>query len=104
MVSTFGEVRGDEADGTDNSVEPDINDRGGSRIATRDKRTGDQRLPASNTPTLTPRPDGGDPSECSRLSLSEFVFVTHHDSAARTRTHAWGLYRNAERATLLQHS
>jgi len=104
MVSTFRDIRGDETDGTDNPVETDINPRGGSRIATRDKRTGDQRFPASNTPTLTPRPDGGDPSECSLLSLSEFVFITHPDSTAWTRTHAWGLYGNAERATLSQRS
>ena len=104
MVSTFRDIRGDETDGTDNSVEPDINHRGDSQIVNRDRITGDQQPPASDTPTFTPGPDGGDPSECSWLSLSGLVFITHPDSTAWTRTHAWGPYENAERTTLSQHS
>ena len=59
----------DATDGTDSTAAPDISHGGGSRIADQDRRVEDQRLPAPNTPTLTPTPgyEGGSASECRRL-------------------------------------
>ena len=62
------DLRADKADVTDSTIAPDVDPGGGSRIAIRDGRVGDQQLPASNTSIPTSGHDGGDlAGECGRL-------------------------------------
>jgi len=70
MVSIFRDLRVDEVDGADKAIGPGINHGGGSRIATRDRKTGDQQFSAPNDLTSAPGHKSGDASECGRLLLS----------------------------------
>ena len=49
--------------GAERKGDSNINHRGGSVIATQDRRTGDQQHPATNASTTTPGHEGGDASE-----------------------------------------
>lgn len=65
----------DKADGTDLTIAPDTNPGEGSLVANRVERIGNERLPAQNVSTPTPKHGDGNASECDRPKLLQLTFI-----------------------------